>query len=211
MSLLSRGFSVVKSVGRAVTKLPGASTLARAIPGAGLAIGAYEVGSAAVRAVTSGGSSGMPALPALPGGGQVSPHQGERGLFRDDPNIDEWLKAYAIPQYRLKQYVKGPKGYIVMRDSNGDPYAVPRAIARKLGWKPHKKPPISVRQWQSMKRVKSVVRTLQKVDKTARQLTAFAGRGKGRPTTSYQVITGGKGDDVIVAPPRRASISRRAA
>ncbi len=221
----------VASVARTVTRNPIVGAASSFIPGGGLILkagGLALTAGAAVSTVSSlfggGGSiSGLPGLPSLnagpmgptpgPGGGMVDPNAGKRSIFRDDPNVHAALRPYAIDDRFLKQIYRAPRGYVVLRDPTGDAYAIPKWLAKAYGmWKPAKKPPISVRQWQGMKHARSTMKALQKVERVGRQLARFGGGGASRrPSTSYQVITGGKGDDVIVAPPKRAFISSRKA
>lgn len=232
MGVLDRIGGAVMSVGRTVTRNPILGAAASFIPGGGLilkAAGVAITGLGAVSAVqglVGRGSGGLPTgMPALPGGpfgvGNMAPggamapnpNAGKRSIFRDDPNVHAALKPYAIDDRFLKQIYRAPRGYVVMRDPNGDAYAIPKWLAKAYGmWKPAKKPPISVRQWQGMKNARSTMKALSKVEKVGRQLARFSGGGGSkRPSTSYQVITGGRGDDVIVAPPKRAFISSRKA
>jgi len=190
---------------RVATRIPGVGALTRAIPGAGLAIGAYEIGSAALGAVRRPAAAG--GLPALPGGdGMMVPGapgapvaMGRRSIFRDDPNVAAFLKQFAIPARALKEYYRAPKGFIVLRDAVGDPYGIPKVLAKQyLGWKPAKKPPISVRQWSAMKHIRTTMRSLKKVDATARQLAAFGmrrgGRGRAGGNTPFTVVETGPGN-----------------
>jgi len=230
-SLLRRIGGAVASTARAVTRNPIVGAAASFIPGGGLILKAGSVALGAAGAIGTaqalfgggGGGGGLPGLPGLPSlgvgpmapGGPMAPdpNAGKRSIFRDDPNVHEALKPYAIDDRFLKQIFRAPRGYVVLRDPTGDAYAIPKWLAKAYGmWKPAKKPPISVRQWQGMKHARSTMRALQKVEKVGRQMARFAGGGASRrPSTSYQVITGGKGDDVIVAPPKRAFISSRKA
>ncbi len=208
-SLLRKGTNLVK----AATRIPGVSTLTRAVPGLGLAYTAFDIGSAAYGAMRGGGGGGLPALPGgampLPGGPGAPAAMGRRSIFRDDPNVAEFLKQFAIPARALKTYYRAPNGFVIMHDAVGDPYGIPKALAKDyLGWKPAKKPPISVRQWSAMKHIRATMRSLKKVDSTARQLAAFGmrrgGRGRGGPQQVPFTV-------VETARPQQTLVRRRAA
>jgi hypothetical protein len=125
---------------------------------------------AAGNALTGGGgsSSSLPALPNLQGGpvmpGGMLPQMGERGWFRNDPNIPDFLKPFAISKGNLKAYYRGPKGTVIVYDSVGDPYALDRKLAIRFKlWKPGHKPPISVGDWQAVKRADRTVKKMKKI------------------------------------------------
>jgi hypothetical protein len=227
--LSSLGGAVMGGV-RTITRNPITNAAASFIPGGGLIMKAASIATTGAGLLSigsslfgGGGSGAMPALPGMPGvAGQgpmgpagalnPDPNAGRRSIFRDDPNVHAALKPYAIDNRFLKSMYRGPRGYVVLKDPNGDAYAIPKWLAKAYGmWRPKKKPPISVRQWQAMKRTRSTMKTLNKVEKVGRELARFSGGHKRPAQASYQVITGGRGDDVIVAPPKRAMISRRAA
>jgi len=179
---LAKVAAPVAAAGRVASRVPGA----RAIPvvGTGIAaLSAIDMGSRALSALSGGGSSGLPALPsggglpALPGTAMADPRVGMRSIFRDDPNIVAALQPFAIPARELRTYHRAPiKGFVIRYDSAGDPYAIPKTLARKyLGWKPSKKPPISVGEWESIKRadraskkVKKAMTPVARVDKNIR-------------------------------------------
>lgn len=170
----------VLSATRVAGKIPGA----RAIPILGTAVTALSAADMARRALGGGGgAAGLPALPAsgglptLPGTAMADPRVGMRSIFRDDPNIVEALQPFAIPARELRTYHRAPiKGFVVRYDSAGDPYAIPKTLARKyLGWKPSKKPPISVGEWEAIKRadraskkIKKAMTTVARVDRNIR-------------------------------------------
>lgn len=171
----------VAKVGRVANKIPGIG----AVPIVGNAL-ALAGGVATVSSMVGsrGGAAGLPALPAVSGGlptllpGAGAPGiVGDRGLFQNDPNIVAALQPFAISKTNLRIAYRSPiKGFVVVRDSAGDPYALPRALARKYaGWKPSKKPPISVGDWEAVKRadrtikkVRKITSTMTKVDKATR-------------------------------------------
>lgn len=175
----AKAVTPVAAIGRVASKVPGA----RAIPVVGTGIAALSAVDMASRFIGGGGSAGLPALPssaglpALPGTAMADPRVGMRSIFRDDPNIVAALQPFAIPARELRTYHRAPlKGFVVRYDSAGDPYAIPKTLARKyLGWKPSKKPPISVGEWEAIKRadraskkIKKAMTTVARVDKNIR-------------------------------------------
>jgi len=133
------------------------------------------------------------------------PGMGKRSIFRDDPNVAAFLKQFAIDDRFLKTYHRAPRGFVVLRDPNGDAYALPRKLAQQYaGWKPARKPPISVRDWSAMQRAQSVIKKLRVIEKAGRKLAAFGHGGGSRRnigTTNY-IVEKGPGD-VIQFPKRR--------
>lgn len=162
LSTLARG---TVSGTRAVAKVPLVREVAKQT-----AIGAalYGAGNAVFG---SGGSK----LPALPGGGMpaLPSTMGNRGIFRNDANVPDMVKEWTISKGDLKFYPRAPKGFVICYDEAGDPFAIPKKLAMMLKWwKPAKKPPISVGDWQAVKRadrtvkkMKSIFRTTTRVDK----------------------------------------------
>lgn len=130
--------------------------LVKSIPIVGAAFGVYEVG----KMLTGPDKKGalvptMPQIPGMPGGLSVAPGttggpgllpRGPGGRLQlpwQDPAIAEHLKKWAIDDAYLKQYVRAPKGYVVVRDQQGRPFGVLQKVAQFYGlWKPAKKPPI---------------------------------------------------------------------
>lgn len=172
--------SAVLSAGRAVNKIPGVG----AIP----VIGNIAAAAGGVAAVSSmlGGRSGssLPALPgaaglpALPGAGAPA-IVGDRGIFQNDPNIVAALQPFAISKANLRVGYRSPiKGYVIRYDSAGDPYAIPKSMARAyLGWKPSKKPPISVGDWEAVKRADRTVKKVRKIMTTMTRVDKAVGAG----------------------------------
>ena len=70
--------------------------------------------------------------------------------------------------HNLRTTYRSPiRGYVVVRDQNGDPYALPKKLARQYaGWKPSKKPPISVGEWEAVKKADRTVKKMHKVFRT---------------------------------------------
>lgn len=151
--------------------------------------GAYALGNSIFGSPKSTGMPPMPtgALPALPGAGAPA-IVGDRGWFQNDPNIVAALQPFAISKTNLKQCYRSPiKGYVIRYDSAGDPYAIPKSMARAyLGWKPAKKPPLSVGDWQAIqradratKKVRRIMTTITRVDKAVSGGKVRIGRKKG--------------------------------
>lgn len=77
------------------------------------------------------------------------------------------------PNY-WKQKIMAPSGYVMVRNplDPSQQVAVPKRIAQITGlWKPHAKPPISVRQWHAIKNAKIAIKHLHKVEKAAHIVT----------------------------------------
>lgn len=131
-----------------------------------------------------GGGSNLPALPgaggfpALPGMGAPG-IVGKRGIFQNDPNIVAALQPFAIAKTNLKLCYRSPiKGYVIRYDSAGDPYAIPKKLAQAyLGWRPAKKPPVSVGDWQSLKRADRTVKKFKKIVSMVARVDKNVGKG----------------------------------
>ncbi len=161
---------LVSKATRAVSNLPGG----KMIPGMGTALsvigGASAVGSLFGGSKSGGGLPALPGvggLPALPGGG-APPIVGDRGWLQNDPNIVAALQPFAISKTNLRMTYRSPlKGYVIRHDSKGDPYAIPKSLARAyLGWKPAKKPPISVGDWNAVRTADRVIKKMRKITTT---------------------------------------------
>jgi len=172
---------------RTVNKIPGASNLIKAIPVVGTVASIGSIGYDVYNAAKGyGGGGGMPALPgmpagmpALPGTGAAPVKMGERGWFQNDPNIVAALQPWAISKTNLKVSYRSPaKGFVIRYDSNGDPFAIPKKLAQAyLGWKPSKKPPISVGDWEAVKRADRTVKKVHKVMTTMTRVDKAVGKG----------------------------------
>lgn len=188
MSIFSK---VSRLVGKA-SRIPGVKQVARAVPFVGTALAAYEgiqlvndiTGGAAGKALGFGGSA--PSTPAglplvtpgsteIPMGSTSGPGLLPRGpggalqWWWNDPNIPEYLKKFAIDDGYLKVAVRAPKGYVVLRDKEGRPFGVNKEIAKAFKiWRPKKRPPISVTDWQALKKAHSTVTKLKGVVKMSK-------------------------------------------
>ena len=159
---------------RTVNRLPVVGTALKAVPGLGTAL-TIAGGAAALSSAFSGGGGGGSGLPMLPSGGSglpmlpgtagSNPLVGNRGIFQNDPNIVAALQPFAISKANLRMSYRSPaKGFVIRYDSAGDPYAIPKTLARKyLGWKPSKKPPISVGEFESLKRADRTAKKVKKI------------------------------------------------
>lgn len=164
------------SAGRATTgkvlSVPGVRMAVRAT---GVGATALSLGSALIPQGGASGKFGMPQLPAAPG-------MGERSIFRDDPNVVEALKPFAIAQRNLKQFFRAPRGFVVMRDSAGDAYGIPKHLAKQwLGWKPAKKPLLSVRDTSALRRAGTAIKKLQNAEKMAKKIANWHAPRKAAP------------------------------
>jgi len=177
--------SLLRKVGSAAAKLSRSplGKVAGMVPGLGTVVSGIGLASAAYggySALTSKTGAALPAmpggmLPAMPGGGgggfsgQAGP--GDRSILRNDPNVVEALKAWAIPMRGLRSYYRAPKGYVVVKDNVGDPMGIPKAMAKTyFGWKPAKKPLLSIRDTSALKRAGVAIKKLQNAEKMARKI-----------------------------------------
>ena len=106
-----------------------------------------------------------------PGGLPVPFWKGPGGALQmpwSDPRIPEYLKQFALDDAYLRSYVRAPRGYVIVRDASGRPFAVLRQIARQIGiWRPAAKPPISATDWKNYKRNKAIEKKLIKIARPA--------------------------------------------
>jgi len=175
-------FRKATNLAKGVTKIPGIGM----IPGVGNVVSALGAASA-VYGVAKGASSllggsgggaagGMPALPTLGGAGNAlipsSPLAGNRTIFGNDPNTIAALKPVAISKGNLRMYYRAPvKGYVVVKDEVGDPMAIPKAYAKAyFGWKPAKKPLLSVRDTNAIRQAGRAIKKLQHAEKMAKSI-----------------------------------------
>lgn len=178
VSRVARGATgSILSATRTLNKAPVVGTALKAVPGLGTAL--TIAGAASSISSAMGGSKGMPAMPAgmpaLPGTGVV----GKRGVFRNDANVPDAFKDWAISKGDLRVQYRSPmKGFVVVRDQVGDPVAVPKWIARKyFGWQPASKPPISAGDWAGLKRADRTAKKIKKVLGMAARVDRNVGKG----------------------------------
>jgi len=195
--MVRKGTNVVKTGLKAtssISKVPFLGNALKAVPFVGTALSVANMASDVMGGFGGGGGGGggggMPALPtvaryssggmpALPGSAGSNPVVGQRGIFRNDPNVVEALKPFAISMHNLRTCYRSPqKGFVIRRDQNGDPFAIPKAMAVKyLGYKTHKKPPISVGDWEAVKRADRTVKKVRKVMTTMTRVDKAVGKG----------------------------------
>lgn len=187
-------FSTARKTTGAALSIPG---VRKAVNATGIGAAALSVGSALIPQ----GSRGLPALPGMPGGmppgfpGMAS--AGQRSIFKDDPNVVDALKPYAIPMRGLRTYYRAPRGFVVMRDSVGDAYGIPKTIAKQyLGWKPAKKPLLSIRDTNAIKHAGTAIQKLQNAEKMAKKIANWK-----TPVRRERIIV----------EPRQLKLSRKAA
>lgn len=186
--------NIARGIGGAVMNVA-RSPVAKLIPGAGTAISVLGAASAASSMLgVTGGNSRMPALPSMPGfpmgRGFAGPSTlaGQRGIFSNDPNVPDWMKPAVISKGNLKTFYRAPKGYVIRLDEKGDPCGVPRQLARQyLGWKPAKKPLLSIRDTNAIRQAGRAIKKLQGAEKMAKKIANWKS-----PTRSKQIfVTGG--------------------
>jgi len=171
---------------RSTTNIPVVGSILKATPLVGGALAAADFAGGLMGGTRSPGQLPMlptaaatSGLPTLPGTAGSNPVVGQRGWFQNDPNIVAALQPFAISKANLRQSYRSPiKGFVIRYDSNGDPFAIPKTMARKyLGWKPSKKPPISVGDWEAVKRADRTVKKVRKVMTTMTRVDKAVGKG----------------------------------
>lgn len=132
--------------------LPGMQQVNAVVPASSMPMPAMQT-----QAATAGGPGGLP-VPFWKGPG------GKLQMPWNDPRVAEYLKPYSLDDSYLKPYYRAPKGFVVLRDASGRPFAVQKEIAKFFGlWKPSAKPPISATDWKHYKRNKAIEKKLQRV------------------------------------------------
>lgn len=168
-SLLAK--PLIKAVGGLLSK-----PIVRVAASAGLAAG--------VSKLLPGAQSTLPALPSMgslpaivgqntaiqassPGGLPVPFWKGAGGKLQmpwSDPRVPEYLKQFSLDDAYLKISYRAPRGYVIVRDASGRPFAVNKTIARQFGiWKAAAKPPISATDWKNYKRSQQIEKKLLKI------------------------------------------------
>lgn len=178
----------VRSAGR----IPGVSML----PGIGTAIGLAGAGLSLYDSIKGSGSN-LPALPNLEGapmspggfGGGLNPKMGKRTILGNDPNLPDQLKPYAISKGNLRMFYRAPKGFVIRHDAVGDAYGIPKTMAKAyLGWKPAKKPLLSIRDTQAIKHAGHAIKKLQAAEKMAKKIANWHSPHKAAPRNI--IVTG---------------------
>lgn len=86
----------------------------------------------------------------------------------NDPQVAQYLKQFSLDDSYLRVYYRAPRGYVIVRDAQGRPYAVLRQIAKQFGlWHPAARPPISATDWKHYKRNKAIEKKLIKIARPA--------------------------------------------
>jgi len=191
---------VVSGIGKvikAVTSKPVIKMSAAAAAGAGIQQLASGGGNTSMNLpIMSGGSlppiaqAAATPVPAKPGGlpiGWKGPG-GKLQLPWNDPRIPEYLKQFALDDAYLTPVYRAPRGYVVIRDQQGRPFAVNKAMAKAFGlWRPKRKPPISVSDWQAFKKAERVEKKLRKIAGPALRKRGY--RARGSATATARVTT----------------------
>lgn len=119
---------------------------------------------------TGGGWNPMKWIPRGPGGRMQLPW--------NDPSIPAFLKQFALDDSFIRPAMRGPRGYVIVRDADGQPYPVLKKVAQQFGlWKPSKKPPISVGDFQALKRADRTVKKMRKIYATIARVDKATTKG----------------------------------
>jgi len=184
----------VGSAGMNVTRAATRAPFLKAVPGLGTALTVASIGLTGYQAMTQGGGGGggLPPSPFGPAGSMNGPGGGfagfsggmvgKRTVFGNDPNVPDNLKSQVISKGNLRTYYRAPKGFVVMKDSVGDPMGVPKYIAKMYGWKPAKKPLLSIRDTNAIRHSGAVIKKLKTFNKTVEKIANFhAGARRSAP------------------------------
>jgi len=129
------------------------------------------------QAIQQAGAGGLP-VPFWKGPG------GKLQMPWNDPRIPEYLKQFALDDAYLRVYYRAPRGYVIVRDASGRPFAVNKMIARQFGlWRSPAKPPISATEWKHYKSNQRIEKKLRKIAgpalrKTKRTVAASTKKGR---------------------------------
>lgn len=169
---------------RSVSKIPGVGMIpvvGNVLSAVGAASAVYGAAKGIQGMMGKPGGGGLPALPGMTGG-MIQPGQtggfgiprgpgGSMQLPWKDPGIPEYLKQFALDDSFLRTGVRAPRGYVVIRDGSGRPFAVLKTVAKAFKlWKAKAKPPISVRDWHHLQGAGRVVNKLQDMEKVAKKI-----------------------------------------
>ena len=82
-----------------------------------------------------------------------------------------------VVQPGVRQVASAPAGYVIVTCPNGAKKAMLKPVARALGlWKPRRKPPIKVSDWQALMKADRTVKKLKNVTKRAGMIQRARGR-----------------------------------
>lgn len=193
--LVHAGMSVVPGGGLIAGGIKAAGALSTAYAG-------YQAARNVVGALKSKGSpvmtampTGLPALPGVGGrstviapgqtGGGLNPLKwiprgpgGRMQLPWNDPSVPAFLKQFALDDSFIRPAMRAPKGYVIIRDADGQPYPVLKKVAQQFHlWKPAKKPPISVGDYQALKRADRTVKKMRKIYATIARVDKATTKG----------------------------------
>lgn len=170
--LAAAGALLAPTIGKLVSKLA-SKPIVKVAASVATALGAGAAYSAATSAPSSLPS--LPSLPSIPGlptsmaqpVGTLPAWRGAGGKLQlpwNDPRIPQVVSQFALDDAYLRQSVRAPRGYVVVRDASGRPYCLERAIAIKMRlWKPARKAPISAGEWNKYKTSQRVAKKLLKI------------------------------------------------
>lgn len=103
-------------------------------------------------------------VPAATGGGQAA---GMLGAFQA-------IQATALDPSYARVYYRAPKGY-VMVTWEGQKYIIPRRVAMSYKlWKPAAKPPIKASDYRCLRKAKSTVTKLKRIEKMSKEIARYA-------------------------------------
>jgi len=142
--------------------------------------------SRAIKQAEDEGLIGLPSLKRTPGivsgGGFGTGRFGGVDARADGPLVGDPMFPVTLPDSAMKTYFRAPKGYVIVRDAvTGLPHAVLKSAARSAGlWKPAKKPPISVGDWQCLLKANRTVKKLKQVVKKGEQISSLKPRPRPR-------------------------------
>jgi len=182
--------NIARGIGGAVMTVA-RSPIAKAIPVVGTGLSVLGAASSLGNMLGGGGASGgqLPAMPGMPGLPNAT-GMGDRGVFQNDPNLPDMLKPYAISKANLKQYYRAPKGFVIRHDAVGDAYGIPKKLAQAyLGWKPAKKPLLSIRDTNAIRHAGRAIKKLQNAEKMAKKIANW--HTPHRAPARNIIVTGG--------------------
>jgi len=100
-------------------------------------------------------------------------------IFQNDPNIIKALQGFAISKANLRQYFRAPPGFVIRHDENGDPFGIPKVIAKKwLGYKEQPKPLFTGAEVRKVAQVNALVKRYKKFGNRLRRIANFGGTQK---------------------------------
>lgn len=175
---------------------PVARVALKTVPVVGAAATAYQVGKELTKpAQKKISASTLPMPPFVPqgtGGGQLVPVQpggiitrtkekfkgpgGKLQVPGFGPDVPDYLKQFSLDDSYLTVMYRAPKGYVVLKDADGRPIPVNKIIAKQMGlWKPGKKPLLSIRDTNALRRASTAINKLKNATKKAKAIANFKG------------------------------------